>query len=324
MDETLTGPPLVITENQVEKLLKASDCNSLARNAYIRLAKHQALNPERSLLTVPGGASFFTMPAHILGQKTVTIKVATLNPANPERQQPSVKATVYVYNSTTGSELARIEAETLTTFRTAASSAVATDLLAPRDSETLGVIGTGRQARAHIPALLKVRSFTRILVYSRSPAHRKNFTESIRKTCNIPVAPADSPEEVASSSQVLVLATNSPTPLFKGRHVQPGTHVNAVGSALPEAREADGQLVAKSFLVVDSIPQALSTYGDIMIPVREKKITRHRLNELGELLVHPSRVPRSQGVISLFKSGGLAVLDAAFANHIVSLIALRH
>jgi ornithine cyclodeaminase/alanine dehydrogenase-like protein (mu-crystallin family) len=316
----MTGKPLVVSENQVAKLLEASDCINLARNAYIRLAKHQALNPERLLLTVPGGASFFTMPAYILGQKTVAVKVAGLNPANSKRHRPSVSATIYVYNSTNGSEVARIEAETLTAIRTAASSAVATDLLAPSDSQTLGVIGTGRQANAHVPALLKVRGFSRMLVYSRSKAHRKKFTESIRKICKVPATHVDSIQKVVSSSQVLVLATNSQTPLFNGRHVQPGTQVNAIGSALPEAREVDSHLVAKGFLVVDSIPQALSTYGDIMIPIREMRITRERLNELGELLIHPGRIPKSKGTISLFKSGGLAVLDAAFADHIVTLL----
>ncbi len=314
----MQGRPLHITERQVVKLLQASDCTSLARDAYIRLAKDQALSPERGILRVPKGASFFTMPAHILGHKTVAIKVARLNPSNPTKHQPSVMATVYVYDSTTGAELARIEAETLTAFRTAASSAVAADLLAPIDCETLGIIGAGKQARAHVSAMLGVRSFSRILVYSRSRAHRKNFAAYVRKTSKIPVLPNDTQEDVASSSQVLVLATNSRTPLFNGRHIRPGTHVSAIGAALPTAREVDTHLVARSFLVVDSIPQAVSSYGDIMIPIEQKRITRDDLNELGDLLIHPLGIPRRHHLISLFKSGGIAVLDAAFANHIVT------
>jgi alanine dehydrogenase len=314
----MQGRPLHITERQVAKLLQASDCIRLAREAYIRLAKHRALSPARAILNVPKGASFFAMPAHILGHETVAIKVARLNSSNPARHRPSVMATVYVYDSTTGTELAHIEAETLTAFRTAASSAVAADLLAPIDCETLGIIGAGKQARAHVSAMLKVRSFSQILAYSRSLANRKNFAAFARKTTKIPVLLSDTPEEVASCSQVLVLATNSMTPLFDGRHVRPGTHVSAIGAALPTAREVDTHLVARSFLVVDSISQAVSSYGDIMIPIGQKRITRDDLNELGDLLIHPLGVPRRHRLISLFKSGGIAVLDAAFANLIVS------
>jgi len=225
-------------------------------------------------------------------------------------------ASLYVYDSTTGVELARVEAEELTAIRTAASSAVATDLLAPSSCETLGIIGTGKQAKAQVPALLKVRRFSEILVYSRRKAHRNKFAEQIHRTHGVRVRPTASPEEVAGSSQVLVLATNSETPLFDGNLVNPGTHVNAIGSALPTTREVDNNMVARSFIVVDSIPQAISTYGDIMIPLKQRKINREDLNELGHLLTRPIPLPGRE-MIRLFKSGGLAALDAIFADYIV-------
>jgi ornithine cyclodeaminase/alanine dehydrogenase-like protein (mu-crystallin family) len=300
----------------VLRLLRTSDSIRLARKAYIKLAEHQAISPERLVLTVPRKTSFFVMPAHILGQKTVAVKIARLNPANPARGLPSVMASLYVYDSTTGVELARVDAEELTAIRTAASSAVATDLLAPTRCDTLGIVGTGKQAMAHVQALLKVRRFSEILVYSRSKAHSRRFADHVHKTHLVRVRPVASPEDVASSSQVLVLATNSKTPLFKGNLVNPGTHVNAIGSALPATREVDTDLVSRSFIVVDSILQALSTYGDIMIPLKQKKISRQDLNELGHLLTRPSLLPR-RGMISLFKSGGLAALDAIFADYLV-------
>ncbi len=312
------GGPLLVDESQVVKLLSVPDSIRLAREAYIRLSRGKALNPERVLLRVPGGASAFVMPAHILGQNTVTVKVARLNLKNPERLLPSVMATVYVYDSTTGRELAQVEADALTALRTAASSAVASDLLAGKNCETLGIIGTGKQAEAHVPALLEVRKFSRILVYSRNKTRREAFAASSMETHNIRVKAASSPEEVAESSDVLVLATNSQVPLFNGNLVQPGTHVNAIGAASPEAREVDSSLVKHSRLVVDSIAQAMSSYGDIMIPLREGAIAQTDLVELGELLVHPAKPARKEARTSLFKSGGLAVLDAAMANHIVS------
>ncbi len=308
--------PVYVSNLYASRLLRTSDSIRLARKAYISLAGHQAISPERLVLTVPRKTSFFVMPAHILGQKTVSVKIARLNPANSARGLPSVMASLYVYDSMTGVELARVDAEELTAIRTAASSAVATDLLAQTRCDTLGILGTGKQAMAHVPALLKVRRFSEILVYSRSEAHSRRFAAQVHKTHPVQVRPIASPEDLVSSSQVLVLATNSKTPLFNGKLVNPGTHVNAIGSALPATREVDTDLVARSFIVVDSIPQAVSTYGDIMIPLKQKKISRQDLNELGHILTHPILLPR-RGMISLFKSGGLAALDAVFADYIV-------
>ncbi len=312
--------PLYVTDASVKRLIQPSEAISLARKAYIKLARHEALSSERLVFPIPEKSAFFIMPAHVLGEKTVSIKIARLNPRNPLKGLPSVAATLYLYNSSTGREIARIEAEELTAIRTAASSAVATDLLAPSSCGTLGIIGSGKQARAHVPALLHVSKFSRILVHSKNKEHSRKFAREIRKKHGIMVEPVDSPGEVASSSQVLVLATNSSTPLFNGRLVKPGTHVNAIGSALPSTREVDTELVARSFLVVDSIPQALSSYGDIMIPLKKKKITRANLYQLGDLLTHHLRKPR-QNRVSLFKSGGIAVLDAVFANYIVAKLA---
>ena len=310
---------LLIGESQVAGLVTVSDSIRLVREAYVRLAQRRALNPERAWLSVPGGVSVFTMPAHILGERTVSVKIARLNTGNPNTSLPSVLATIYVYSSLTGEELARVEAETLTAMRTAASTAVATDLLARRDCKTLGVIGTGRQADAHLPAMMMVRKFSRILVYSRNKTRRKDFAENASSKLSTPVEPASSPEEVVVSSDVVVLATNSKLPLFKGEIVKPGTHVNAVGAALPEAREVDSLLVKRSRLIVDSIAQAKSSYGDIMIPLQERAIRETDLNELGDLLAHP-QLDFKDGEITLFKSGGLAVLDANLANHIVTRV----
>ncbi len=320
---TKLNPISVIRESQVSHLLTIPESFRLAREAYLRLAKGEALSPERVLLSVPNRVSVFSMPAHVLGQKTVSVKIARLNPRNRDKRTPSVMATIYVYDSSTGHELAQIEANTLTALRTAASSAVATDLLAEKECETLGIIGTGTQAKAHVPALLVVRKFSRILVYSRSSSHRRSFALGMRRRYGVTATPVDSTEKVVESSQVLVLATNSQAPLFDGKLVQPRTHVNAVGAARPEAREVDNFLVRNSLLVVDSIAQALSSYGDILIPIREGRIKPASLNELGDLLAHPGKIKRKTGQVTLFKSGGIAVLDAMFADYVVSL-ARRH
>ncbi|TMI14261.1 ornithine cyclodeaminase family protein [Candidatus Bathyarchaeota archaeon] len=312
-------PILSISEAEVGQALTVRKSIQLARQAYVKRERELVLEPLRTWFTIPGGASFYFMPAHVIGLRTVSVKVVSVKPGNGNRSVPSTSATIYVFDSKTGSPLARIEGENLTAIRTAASSALATDILALKEPDTLGIIGTGKQARAHVPAIVEVRNVSRVLVYSRSQAHRAAFVRSVSKNTNIPVSAAISVEEVARKSDVLVLATSSPIPLFKGSSVSRGTHVNAIGAALPSSREMDTTLVKRSVLVVDSVEQAVATYGDIMIPLKERAITRsHIRTEIGELILDPSLLKRGQNDITVFKAGGLAVLDAIFADYLVS------
>lgn len=312
-------PILSISEAKVGQALTVRKSIQLARQAYVKRERELVLEPLRTWFTIPGGASFYFMPAHVIGLRTVSVKVVSVKPGNGNRSVPSTSATIYVFDSKTGSPLARIEGENLTAIRTAASSALATDILALKEPDTLGIIGTGKQARAHVPAIVEVRNVSRVIVYSRSKAHRAAFVRSVSKNTNIPVSAAISVEEVARKSDVLVLATSSPIPLFKGSSVSRGTHVNAIGAALPSSREMDTTLVKRSVLVVDSVEQAVATYGDIMIPLKERAITRsHIRTEIGELILDPSLLKRGQNDITVFKAGGLAVLDAIFADYLVS------
>jgi ornithine cyclodeaminase/alanine dehydrogenase-like protein (mu-crystallin family) len=255
------------------------------------------------------------MPAYVSGLGTVSAKVVSVNSRNRNSSLPSTSATIYVFDSKTGLELARIAGDNLTAIRTAASSALATDILAPKEIDSLGIIGTGKQAHAHVPAIMEVRNVSQVLVYSRSKAHRAAFVRSSSKKIGMRIATADSAEEVVRKSDVLVLATSSRVPLFEGSMVPIGTHVNAIGAALPNSREMDTTLVKRSVLVVDSVEQAVATYGDVVIPLRERAITKSHIRaELGELLLDPSIIERRKNDITVFKSGGLGVLDAVFAD----------
>src|SRR6267378_3744609 len=209
-------PILSISEAEVGQALTVRKSIELARQAYVKRARKLVLEPLRTWFTIPGGASFYFMPAHVFGLRTVSVKVVSAKRGAGNRPRPSTLATIHVFDSKTGSTLARIAGNNLTAIRTAASSAVATHILALKEVDTLGIIGTGRQARAHVPAILEVRNVSRVLVYSRSTAHRKAFVRSASKITSVPVSAATSAEEVARKSDVLVLATSSPVPLFKG------------------------------------------------------------------------------------------------------------
>ena len=306
-----------MTEADVKRLLPLSKAIELVREAYVRLARGEAANPPRVLLSVPGGASMFFMPGHVYGQGSVAVKVARVNAANPKVSLPTVLSTIYAYDAITGVQVAEVEGEWLTAVRTAASTAVATDILAGKSVKVMGVFGTGREATTHIPMLRLVRDFDKILVYSRDKGRRELFAEKMSRDHGIPVVAADSPRRVARESDVMVTVTTSDTPVFDGRLVKPRSHVNAIGSATPEAREVDNELVKKSTVVVDSRKQALETYGDIIRPIREGAIRESEILELGEILNRKMKVVHRASDVTLFKSGGLAVLDAMITDYVL-------
>ena len=311
------GRMLHVTEADVKSLLSFSKAVELVREAYVRLARGEAANPSRVLLSVPGGASMFFMPGHVYGQGSVTVKVARVNAGNPKVSLPTVLLTIYAYDATTGVQVAEVEGEWLTAVRTAASTAVATDVLANKNAKVLGVFGTGQEAVTHIPTLMLIRDFDRILAYSRDKARRELFAEKMSRDYGIAVVAADSPERVARESDVIVTATTSDTPVFEGSLVKLGSHVNAIGSATPEAREVDTELVKRSRVVVDSRAQALTTYGDIIGPIREGAIRESEMLDLGEILIGKTETVHRAGDLTLFKSGGLAILDAMITDHIL-------
>src|SRR4029077_5117013 len=110
-------PILSISEAEVGQALTVQKSIELARQAYVKRARKLVLDPLRTWFTIPGGASFYFMPAHVFGLRTVTVKVVSVKRGNGVRSLPSVSATVYVFDSRTGSALARIAGNNLPSVR---------------------------------------------------------------------------------------------------------------------------------------------------------------------------------------------------------------
>jgi ornithine cyclodeaminase len=225
-----------------------------------------------------------------------------------------VNASYELLDPATGVVVARIEANYLTDLRTAATSAVATDLLARPDAHTLGVFGSGRQATAHLTALPRVRAFRRFLVCGSGRSDIQQFCARMKNERGIEIEPA-SAETLARESDVICTCTTASTPLFDGRWLRPGTHLNLVGAFQPQAREVDDETVKRARVVVETYTAVLAEAGDLLIPLSGGAVGRdHIVADLHEVACGKKQGRIRPEDITLFKSVGCALEDLVTAE----------
>ena len=202
----------------------------------------------------------------------------------------------------------------ITAMRTGAASGVATKYLARKDSTTLGIFGAGTQAKTQAIAICAVRNIKTIKVYDIEKARSKSYCREMSKVLNIKVLSCRNAKEVVNGCDILCTATTSKTPVFKGEWLNPGIHINGIGSFTPTTRELDEVVIMRSKLIVDSKEAALREAGDIILPITNGLITSsHIYAEIGEIVAGLKRGRINEMEITIFKSVGLALQDVATA-----------
>ena len=216
---------------------------------------------------------------------------------------------IALFEPETGQPLAFMDGRLITEMRTAAVSAAVTKYLAPENSRTLALLGSGVQAEAHLEALRHVCPFDDIRVWSRTPERAQRFADRHG-------AKAMKLEDAVSGADVIVTATNSLEPFLKGssssQFVVSGAHINSVGSPRPTWRELDDAAMQNT-LIVDSREAALKEAGDVILsrtPI---------FAEAGEIFAGTKRPQRS--ATTVFKSVGIAVEDIAAARLVYDAVA---
>lgn len=298
---------LYLTEKDVESVITMSDCIAAVEEAFRRQNSGAVVNQPRRRLRVPDGL-LHCMEASDDGLGRMGLKVYT-------SFAQKVRFHVLFYDSTNGDLLAMIEADRLGQMRTGAATGVATKYMARQDAQILGIFGAGWQAESQAMAIAHVRKLDRILVHSRTPEKRQEFAEKLSGLLEVPCQPAESAEEVVRTSDILVTATTSRTPVFNGDWLQPGAHINAVGSNALSRAEIDVATIARADrIVVDSIEQAKDESGEFLAALEARKFRWESAHELHEVVAGRFPGREFDREITLFKSGGLALEDIAAAD----------
>jgi alanine dehydrogenase len=255
------------------------------------------------------------MPAYLKETGTLATKIVAVYEDNPLKYSlPTVLATIILNNPSTGSPLAIMEGTYITAIRTGAAGGVAAKYLSRKDSKTVGIFGAGIQARTQLLAIDAVRDIEKVYVYDISADRMKQFVKDMKEVMGCDIERARKPENFIARSDIIVTATTSVVPIFDGRLLDQGTHVNAIGAYRPNTRELDDKTIARSKVVVDSREAALAEAGDIIIPLKANVISEaHIYAEIGEIIAGKKAGRTDENEITLFKSVGLGVQDAAAA-----------
>lgn len=283
------------------------------RHAYGQLSAGKVTAPPRQHISTAKGVTLL-MPAHLPERSEFGIKVVSVYDDNPNLDLPRITATVLVLDPATGLPKAIMDGSSLTAIRTGAGGGVAADILARKDAKTVGLFGAGVQARAQLQAVMAVRDIKRVNLISRTKTSAQQLATEISAWTDAPdINLALNSQQVVADADIVICATTSATPLFDGNALQPGTHITAVGTFVPEKREVDTTTIRRADrIVVDSREACLEEAGDLIIPNAEIDA------EIGEIVNGNKQGRQSNDEITFFKSVGVAVQDAVAGAVVLS------
>ena len=304
---------LLLNRKQVESVLDMGETIDAMKTAF---ADGSAILPQRIVISTEKGLSLY-MPAYLPQSKSLAVKVVSVFKNNPKDfDLPTTLGKVLLQDIDTGDVVCIMDGGYLTAMRTGAVSGCAIDYLAKKNAETVGLFGTGVQGMTQLWATCVARpSIKKALVYDLRKDVAEDFVQQMSSKLNVSVEVANSAEEIVKASDILLTATTSSTPIFHGKWLQPGTHISGIGSHSPGTRELDGDTIRRAKIVCDQVSACLKEAGDLIIPINEGIINKdHIYGELGEIITGKKVGRENDQEITLFKSVGLAIQDAATAK----------
>ena len=302
---------LYLTEDDVRELLDMQAAIEIVHEAFTALANGEAHNQPR-VRASGSGIMLHTMSAAADYLDVVGWKAYSTT-------RSSAKFHVALYDKASGEMIALIEADYLGQVRTGAASGVATEFMARPDSVVVGLFGTGKQARTQLEAACVVRKIDRVEVYSRNSERRQAFIDEMSPKLEIEIVEGLSPDDTAAEKDIVICATGSKVPVFDGRVLEEGTHLNVIGSNFLTKAEIDEATVRMADIIVcDSIEQCRLEAGDFAAAL-DSGVTDWRLmSELAEIVTDRKTGRAHPEDVTLFKSVGLAIEDVAVGHYVLS------
>ncbi len=314
---------LVLSRTEVEGLLDLGELIEALSAAMEDLSAGRASVPSRVAAVVDDQDAFLaSMVSYSPAANALAAKLVSVFPNNAGGRLPTHQAVICVFDPMSGEPVALMDGTYITAMRTAAGSALATRLLARPDAALMAVLGTGVQARAHARLIPRVRRLREVRVAGRNPASARALAQELSGELEAPVLAVGTYAEALRGADIVCATTHSTDPVVRRDWLTPGVHVNSVGYN-PASRELDDATVADAFVVVESRAAALAPFpsgpNDLTQPLLAGVIgAEHVRAEVGELVAGTREGRTSAEQITLYKSVGVGVQDAAAAGLVLA------
>lgn len=338
--------PTLVVPSQLRGIVSMQEAIEAVRMGFCEWGQDLQVNAPRRRIHIPSGVRVSVHQGGVPGACATGLMAhcELVKPLNDHQEYAKLNYPVIVlYDAAEGDLKGIIIGEitcselpdnlAVTGLRTAATSAVGTDLLARKDSETLGLLGSAGQARNHLVAFCRIRNLRRIKVYSRTPENRRRFAEEMGRLLNVNIEPVASPEHAVRGMDMVLAATNASTPVFDGSWLEPGAHVTSIvgsnvglvkgGFTKAKRREIDDMTLRRSAVIgINSIQQAIQDeQGDIFDPVETGLIHWDQIIEIGQILAKKKEGRTKLDQITLFKNNaGQGVADVALGSIVLNKV----
>lgn len=304
--------PLLLSEADVKSILTMPLALEAVEKSFRLLSEGSALVHPRRRLHIPGKAYLHYMAAVDIADGYMGLKTYAIS-----REVGRFLVTLFSAN---GELLALIEADYLGQARTGAASGVATRLMARADARTVGIIGTGLQAHTQLEAIANVRKLERIRAFGRDQQRRERFAREMTERLHIPVEAVSSAEQAVRDADIVVTSTSSVTPVLEGRWLQPGMHINAIGTNFAHKRELDDEAVRRSDVIAaDSVEQSKIEAGDLIQAFGDDTSRWSQVHEFADVVAGKLPGRSNPNEITLFKSNGVATEDIVVAGRLYEI-----
>lgn len=329
--------PILIRPSEVRGLVSMDEAIEAVRMGFREWGNNPQINAPRRRIHVPSGVrvSVHQGGVPVAGVTGLMTHCEWVKPLSDYQEYPRLNHPVSVLYDAAEGELKGIiigeitcselpDNVAVTGLRTAATSAVGTDIVARKDAGRVGILGSAGQARNHLVALAKIRKIKEVKVYSRKAENCRKFAEEMGPLLGIDVRPASSAEQAVRDVDIILTATNSSVPVFDGRWLAPGVHVTTIvgsnvglvqgGFTKAKRREIDDTTLQRSDVItIASVQQAIQDkQGDIFDPVQKGIIRWDQVIEIGAILAGKKEGRTKAEQITLFKNNaGQGVADVA-------------
>ena len=298
---------LYLTDSDIQQLISMPACIDLMDRLFRDTAKGLAETRPRQHLSLPGRGFHRVMIGGAYGLNAFGLKTYAAAERGPRYM-------VLLFDASNAHLQAIVEAKYVGQLRTGAVAGLATRYMSSPDVTTLGIIGSGREARSQLEAMLAVRPFRRVTCYSRTSQRREGFASEMAARFGVEVVPVESGETCVVDADVVCTITSANEPVLEGNWLKAGSHVNAVGATSIYRREIDDEVVRRAGkVVVEDLMQAREECGELIHAAERGLLRWQTVLELGQLASGTVAGRKEGDEITLYNALGIASEDVAVA-----------